>query len=323
MPKHIEPYLTTCKHSCMSHKWSSTIMFCSVCGSRCTPPGHMHYHGILNMCPDGLVLVWMYVGTITLAISEEDMMESWNDKLWLFAVWPAATTTPWLSMLMCFCMPCCGHTTLPLCKSQLPSGPSEHIVCCWNICIICCDMVWEMCLHMFVVYDKWMHRAELLLDLGLSMPSPPSLERARPGCMSKKVLMPGCLTNQWRLGRMKQNGGLDAWQKKGPGCMTTKTDACTKTHFTRNLPVLYCIIPYYTVLCLIMFLGTWQLQWVKGLLGPLWQHSENQKEMFAWATWQLRWAKGGGWHVHTKNVETYSHAQSRGGGGHQPYSKHS
>ena len=153
--------------------------------------------------------------TITLAISEEDLMESWTDKLWMVAVWLVATTTPSLSMWMCFCMPCCGHTTLPHCQLQLPSGPSEHIVCCWNICIICCDMVWELCLHMFVSHGKWMHRAELLLDLGLSMPSPPSLERARPGCMQKKRMpdawMPATKTEAWMPGN--KNGCMQKHQK--------------------------------------------------------------------------------------------------------------
>ena len=174
-------------------------------------------------------------------------MESWNDKLWMFAVWLVATTTPWLSMWMCFCMPCCGHTTLPLCQLQLPSGPSEHIVCCWNICIICCDMVWELCLHMFVSHGKWMHRAELLLDLGLSMPSPPSLERARPGCMQTNRMPDAWMPD-------KQNGGLDAWKKteawmpakkRRPGCLTKKK--CMQMDYTRVIPVLYRSIPYYTV----------------------------------------------------------------------------
>ena len=79
-------------------------------------------------------------------------------------------------------------------------------------------MVWALCLHMFVNHGKRMHRAELILDLGLSMPSPPSFERARPGCMQHKLMpdawlpgnkgMPGCLQNKeaWMPASI-----MDAW----------------------------------------------------------------------------------------------------------------
>ena len=152
----------------------------------------------------------------------------------MFAVWLVATTTPWLSMWVCFCIPGVDMPpSPPLCPLQLPSGPSEHIVCCWNICIICCDMVWELCLHMCVSHGKWMHRAELLLDLGLSMPSPPSLERARPGCMQTNRMpdawMPDKKTDAWmperkrRPGCLQKNRGLDAWQKKRMHAKTPQT----------------------------------------------------------------------------------------------------
>ena len=46
----------------------------------------------------------------------------------------------------------------------------------------------------------------------------------------------------------------------------------------------------------------------KGFAWATWQNSKNQKNVFAWATWQLQWAKGRGWHVHTRNAQTHSHA---------------
>ena len=83
----------------------------------------------------------------------------------------------------------------------------------------------------------------------------------------------------------------------------------TKTYYTRS-------VPCNVFVQLAVAMG-------KGLAWATSQNSENQNNMFAWATWRLQWAKGGGWHVHTRNAETHSHAQSSGGGGHQPYSKHS
>ena len=92
-------------------------------------------------------------------------------------------------------------------------------------------MVWELCLHMFVSHGMRMHRAELILDLGLSMPSPPALKgRGLDACNKNGCLMPGCL---------ETNGCLDACNKKTEAWMPAqkmhawmpdkKTDACKNT----------------------------------------------------------------------------------------------
>ena len=61
-----------------------------------------------------------------------------------------------------------------------------------------------------------------------------------------------------------------------------------------------------------MFLGTWQLQWAKGLLGPLGKIQKNKK-VFAWATWQLQWAKGGGeGGMSTPGMQKHTHMLSQG-----------
>ena len=114
-------------------------------------------------------------------------------------------------------------------------------------------------------------------------------------------------------------------KKRRPGCLTKKTDACknTKKRNYRIITVVFRIIPYNIVLYRIMCLGTWQLQWAKGLLGPLGKIPKIKTCVRLGHLAVAMGKGGGGWHVHTRNAETHSHAQSRGGGGHQPYSKHS
>ena len=131
-------------------------------------------------------------------------------------------------------------------------------------------MVWELCLHMVVSHGKRMHRAELISDLGLSMPSPTSLERARPGCMQQKRMpdawmpgnkrMPGCMQQKRRPGCLPK--------KWVPGCLTNKTDACKK----RTIPVLYRTIPYYT---LYHVFGHLAVAMGKGFAWATWQNSNN------------------------------------------------
>ena len=127
-------------------------------------------------------------------------------------------------------------------------------------------------------------------------------------------LMPGCLTKKRRLGRLNKT---EAWMhanKRRPGCMT-KNGCMHKNVLYPYYTVIYRIIPYNMFGHLAVAMG-------KRLVWATLQNSENQKNMFAWATWQLRWAKGG--RVACQRQECRNtHVQSRGGGGHQPYSKHS
>ena len=110
----------------------------------------------------------------------------------------------------------------------------------------------------------------------------------------------------------------EAWmpaKKRRPGCLTKKRMHATKTYYISIIPALYRIIPYNVVGHLAVAMG-------KRFAWATWQYSENQKCVRLGHLAIAMGKGGGGWHVHTKNAETHSHAQSRGGGGHQPYSKH-
>ena len=174
-------------------------------------------------------------------------------------------------------------------------------------------MVWELCLHMFVSYGKRVHRAEPILDLGLSMPSPPSFERARPGCMQHKRMpdawmpgnkrMPGCLQQKWRPGCLPTK-----WM---PGCLTK--NGCVQKEIYRIIPIVYRIITYYTVSYPVMFSGTWQLQWEKGLLGPLGRIPTNRIMCSLGPLGSCNGQRGGEGGMSTPGMHKHTHMLCQGG----------
>ena len=145
-----------------------------------------------------------------------------------------------------------------------------------------------------------MHRAALLLDLGLSMPSPPSRERARPGCMQKNgYLMPGCLTRTteaWMPERKRRPGCMQ--KKRRPGRLTK--NGCIQQK--RIIPVVY------RVMCL----GTWRLQWAKGLLGPLGKIQKIKNICSLGPLGGCNGQRGGEGGMSTPGMQKHTHMLSQG-----------
>ena len=84
--------------------------------------------------------------------------------------------------------------------------------------------------------------------------------------------------------------------KRMPGCLTKKTDACKNTK-NRIITVL---LSYYSVLFRIIPCN---------VFGHL---AVAMGKVFAWATWQLQWAKGGEGGMSTPGMQKHTHMLSQG-----------